>query len=398
MTAPRMLAYGRHTIEEDDIAAVAAVLRGDWLTGGPSVTAFEEALAARVGAPHAVVCSSATAALHLAYAALGVGPGDIVIVPTITFLATANAARYLGAEVVFADADPDTGLMGPTEFEAAITRAGRPVKAVAPVHLTGQNADLGAIQAVARKHGIFVIEDASHSVGASYAAEIPVGSCRHSDCAVFSFHPVKTIAMGEGGAVVTRDPSLAAKVALLRSHGMVRDPQSIRNHDHAVDPDGRPNPWYYEMSEIGYNYRASDINCALALSQLGKLDRFIARRRQLADRYDTLLKPFGNRLQPIRRMPGCHSAWHLYVVLIDFAELGKSRAQVCNELRDRGIGTQVHYIPVHSQPYYQNRYGVMKLPGAEAYYDRCLTLPLYPGMSDDDQDRVVQALSRVVAN
>jgi UDP-4-amino-4,6-dideoxy-N-acetyl-beta-L-altrosamine transaminase len=396
----RFLPYGRHEIDEDDVAAVTQVLRGDWLTTGPAVEAFEAALAARTQAKYATVCASATAGLHLTMMALRLGPEDRVIVPSITFLATANAARYVGAEVVFADVDADTALLTPATLEAALARAGGKARAVMPVHFGGRTADLAGIAAVAERHGLAVVEDAAHAIGTSYgrgnAPRTPVGDCRYSRMTVFSFHPVKTIAMGEGGAVTTNDPALRESLARFRSHGMVRDPAAFENRDLGFDADGRANPWYYEMPEPGYHYRATDIQCALGLSQLGKLTRFAERRRRLMDRYRQLLAP----LSPIVRLADpptdCEPAWHLCTALIDFAAAGVTRAQVMEALRGRGIGTQVHYIPVHLQPYYRRRYGTLGLPGAAAYYARCLSLPLFPGMADGDVDRVVDELAAIV--
>src|SRR5215470_10235012 len=393
----RFLPYGRQLIEEDDIAAVAAVLRSDWLTTGPTVEAFETALAARVQAKHAVVCASATAGLHLAMMALGLKAGETTIVPSITFLATANAARYVGAEVVFADVDPDTALLTPATLEAAIARADGKAKVVLPVHFGGRTVDLAAIAAVAERHGLAVVEDAAHAIGASYGPgnqpRTPIGDCRFSRMAVFSFHPVKTMAMGEGGAITTNDPALRERLARFRSHGMTRDPAVLENRTLAFDSDGTANPWYYEMPEPGYHYRATDIHCALGLSQLKKLDRFAERRRALLERYRRLL----GGLSPLVRLAAaptdCTPAWQLCTVLIDFAAAGRTRAQVMNALRASGIGTQVHYIPVHLQPYYRRRYGALTLPGAESYYARCLSLPLFPGLADDDVDRVVGALA-----
>ena len=272
--------YGRHCIEEDDIAAVAAVLRSDHLTGGPVVEEFETAFAKRVGARHAVAVSSGTAGLHLASLALGLGAGMLVIVPTLTFLATANAPTYTGAQVVFADVDPNTGLMGPSELEEALDRAEGEVKAVYPVHLNGQASDMEAIKNICDSRGIRIIEDACHALGGEYRTTDgqwhPVGSCQHSDMAVFSMHPVKNIAMGEGGMVTTNDDQLCQTLRRLRNHGMIHEPEAFQDHKAAFDPEGNPNPWYYEMQELGYNYRASAIHCALGLSQLSKLDRFLA--------------------------------------------------------------------------------------------------------------------------
>lgn len=395
------LPYGSHLVEEDDIATVCAVLRGPLLTTGPAVAAFEAALAKAVDAPHAVSCSSGTAALHMAALALGLGPGDWVVVPAITFLATANAARYVGAEVQFADVDPDSGLMRPEDLEAALAAArmaGRKVKAVFPVHLAGQACDMEAIAAIARREGLAVVEDACHALGTTYGnGAWQVGTCAHADMAAFSFHPVKTIAMGEGGAVTTRAPALAARLALARSHGMVREPTDFIRRDLAFATDGQVNPWFYEMAEPGFNYRASDLNCALGLSQLGKLDRFVAARAATVAAYDARLAGLAPRLQPLARTPKCRPGWHLYVALVDFAALGRDRGTVMRALRDRGIGTQVHYIPVAWQAYYRDRYGEIALPGSARYYERCLSLPLSAAMTGADVDRVAAALEEVLA-
>ncbi|MFQ5955291.1 MAG: DegT/DnrJ/EryC1/StrS family aminotransferase, partial [Kiloniellales bacterium] len=303
----------------------------------------------------------------------------------------------VGAEVVFADVDPETGLMQAEHLEAALAGAseGR-VKAVYPVHLNGQCADLEAIRGLAHEHGLTVIEDACHALGATYhpasAAPTPIGACAYADMAVFSFHPVKTIAMGEGGAVTTGDDALRRRLARLRNHGMVHDADAFESAELAFGADSLANPWYYEMPEPGFNYRASDIHCALGLSQLKRLEALVARRRALARRYDRRLAPFKPLVRPVARMGSCTPAWHLYVVHVDFAAAGIERARLMRALRQRGVGTQVHFIPVHEQPYYRRRYGRLDLPGARAYYERCLTLPLFPAMTEADVDRVVTAL------
>lgn len=385
MAAP-LLPYGRQTIEDDDIAAVAQALRGDFLTTGPLVEAFEAAFAEKVGARHAVACSNGTAALHLALLALEVRPGEVCIVPSITFLATANCARYVGAEVVFADVDPQTGLMTPDTLAEAIGRVGeRRLRAVLPVHLRGDVAELPALAALAAEAGAVLVEDAPHALGSAMrfgSTAEQVGDGRHSAMATFSFHPVKTIATGEGGMVTTHDDRLAERLRALRSHGMVR-------------PEGA-DPWIYEMPEPGFNYRLPDILCALGLSQLAKLDRFAARRRALAARYAEALKPLAPLVRPAVRPDWSDPVLHLMVALIDFEATGTTRRQVVEDLRARGIGTQVHYIPVHTQPYYRERYGQIDLPGAEEWYRTCLSLPLYPGMADEDVDRVILALSEVL--
>ncbi len=393
------LPYGRHVIDEVDIAAVSAVLRGDFLTTGPAVDAFEDALAGITGANHAVSCSSGTAGLHLAMLAAELGPGDKAVVPSITFLATANAVRYVGAEVVFCDVDPETGLMGPKDLEHAVTEHGKAIKAVLPVHLAGQSPDMHGIADIARKHGMAIVEDASHALGSTYPGlngDVSAGGCDNSDMTVFSFHPVKTIAMGEGGAVTTNNDRLAAKLNDFRNHGMTRNAGRFVNADMAFAANGTANPWYYEMHEPGFNYRASDIHCALGLSQLEKLEDFVKTRSSLVACYDKMIEPLTPAIRPLARTPGCHPGWHLYVVLIDFGAIGIERAEVMGRLLEKGIGTQVHYIPIHTQPYYRERYGQSTLPGAENYYARCLTLPLHPGMDEADVKRVVNVLGDIV--
>jgi UDP-4-amino-4,6-dideoxy-N-acetyl-beta-L-altrosamine transaminase len=394
------LPYGRQVIEDDDIAAVAEALRSDFLTTGPRVEAFEAAFAEAVGAAHAVACANGTAALHLAMLGLDVGPGDVVIAPSITFVATANCACYQGAEVVFADVDPDSGLMTPRTLADAIGRLeDRRLRAVLPVHLSGHAVDLPALKALAEAEGAVLVEDACHAVGTRMAFDNHperVGDCRHSAMACFSFHPVKTLTTGEGGMVTTNDPAMARRLATLRSHGITRDAAEFTARDLSLDASGEANPWSYEMQALGYNYRLPDVLCALGLSQLAKLERFTARRRALAARYRTLLAPLASA---VRLQPGAayaDPALHLLVALIDFEALGRSRKAVMDALRARGVGSQVHYIPVHRQPYYVDRYGEIDLPGADAYYARCLSLPLFAGMEDGDVDRVVEALTGVV--
>lgn len=381
-----MLPYGRQTIEDDDIAAVVEVLKADFLTTGPAVDAFEVAFAEAVGARYAVACANGTAALHLAMLALQVKAGDVVIVPSITFLATANCARYVGADVIFADVDPDSGLMTPASLEAAIGKVGdRRLRAVLPVHLRGDAVDLPGLAALASAAGAVLVEDAPHALGTTMQygnVTETVGDTRHSAMATFSFHPVKTIATGEGGMVTTNDPALATRLKTLRSHGMVR-------------PDGCE-PWWYEMPEPGFNYRIPDILCALGLSQLKKLPRFAARRRALAAAYSVALAPLAPLVQSAQTPVWSDPVLHLMTVLIDFEAAGRTRLQVVEALKAQGIGSQVHYIPVHRQPYYRNLCGDLDLPGAEAWYARCLSLPLYPGMADDDVARVVNALRRAL--
>lgn len=391
------LPYGRQLIDEADEQAVLDVLRGDWLTTGPAVEAYERAFAERVGARHAIACSSGTAGLHMAAIALDLDFGDIVVVPSVTFLATANAARYVKADVLFADVDPETGVMRLEDVQRAIAGMSKgTVKAIFPVHLTGHTVNLDELAAEFPE--LVLIEDACHALGAEYEIDgsmVPVGSCPHGGITMFSTHPVKTIATGEGGMLTTNSDRFADSLRRSRNHGLVREPESFLNKRMGFE-DGVPAPWYYEMHEPGYNYRLSDINAALGLSQLGKLDAFVSKRRALRARYQELLDALGPHVAMQKVAPGCNPAWHLAVALIDFAALGTTRTAVMTALKERGIGTQVHYIPVHRQPYYANRYQAKSLPGADAYYARCLSLPLFPAMSEGDVERVVEELTEVL--
>lgn len=392
----RFLPYGRQAVDDDDIAAVVAALRSDYLTTGPTVAAYEAAFSARTGAGYAVACSSGTAGLHLAAMAIGLGSGDAAIVPTMTFLATANCVRYMGADVLFADVDPDTGLITPETAAAALDRAGsRKTKALFVVQLNGQCADMSKLAAFARANNLTIVEDACHAIGGT-DGNGPVGACANSDYAVFSMHAVKTVTMGEGGVVTTNDPHGAAAMARGRNHGMERDPARLTDRELSFDAAGKAQPWIYEMAEPGYNYRATDIQCALGLSQIKKLDRFVARRSELVARYRQQLQALAPKVAPVTLARHGIPAWHLFVVLIDFPTVGKPRAQVMRELSARGIGTQVHYIPVHRQPYYRAIEPELNLPGAEAYYARALSLPLFIGMENDEVDRVVDTLAQVL--
>lgn len=388
------LPYGRHLIEADDVAAVVALLNetlaGDApLTQGPRIGAFENALAQKVGARFAVACASGTAALHMALRALEVDERHACIVPSITFLSTATAVRLCGAEVIFADVDPDTGLMGPQHLAEALSRADRPVKVALPVHLGGRPCDMAGLAQAAGD--IALIEDGCHALGTT-GPHGRVGDGRHSAATVFSFHPVKTIACGEGGAVTLNDPAMAAHLDRLRNHGVTRDGALMTDPDLSLDAHGQPNPWSYEQLELGFNYRMTEIEAALGLSQLGKLDRFAQRRRTLSDLYDQLMAPLAPYVRPVAR-GGAGESLHLYGVLIDFPALGLDRTALMRGLAARGIGSQVHYIPVYRQPYFNARYGLQRLPGAETYYARALSLPLFAGMGEDDVRRVCAGLA-----
>lgn len=391
------LPYGYHDVGEDDIAAVTNALRGKYLTGGDFVVAFEDALKTLTGARHAIAVSNGTTGLHLCADALGLGPGDAAVVPSLTFLATANAVRYTGAEVIFADVDPDTGLMTAETLREALGRVprGLSVKAVFPVHLGGQVAAPQEIGAEARARSLYVVEDACHALGTTYGGgsgtDHAVGATTHADLTVFSFHPVKSIAMGEGGAVLTNAPDLDKRIRVLRSHGMEPTGGS-GGADDAVLGLGERYPSHYKMDRLGYNYRVSDVNCALGLSQIGKLQHFLSRRRHLVCLYDEAFAELPAYMRPAGRVLNCRPGWHLYVALIDFAACGKPRSQVMKKLAEMGIGSQVHYYPVHAQPYYRQRYGALPLRGTAAYYNKCLSLPLFPAMQDTDVRRVVDGL------
>ena len=388
------LPYGRQTIEDDDIAAVADVLRSDFLTTGPQVANFEEAFARETGSCHAVSCNSGTAALHLAVLAANVGPGQAAIVPSVTFLSTANVVRMAGAEVIFADVDPDTGLMTEDALIAAIERGrrlGYHVTAALPVHLNGQLCDMPSLAKIAEHNGITLIEDACHALG------IPgIGATHYSAMACFSTHPVKAITTGEGGVVTTEDIGMAQRMRELRSHGMVRDKARWKSRDIGFEGE-QQNAWVYEMHEIGWNYRMPDLLCALGVSQIKKLPRFFQRRTEIATLYDNLLKPLAPALRPVPHGQREH-AWHLYPVLVDFLALGVTRQHFMSALRSVGIGSQVHYVPVHRQPYYRARYGELALPASDEYYARCLSIPMFPAMTDAEVETVVAAFSKLIGH
>lgn len=389
------LPYGSHLLDDDDIAAVVDVLRAGPLTNGPKIQELEASLCATIGAPEVVVVSNGTTALHLAAVAAGLRFGDQAIVPAITFLSTANVVRMCGADVVFADVDPKTGLITPETLGLAIRRSDpNRLKAVFPVAMNGQCEDWAAIYGVCQDHNLIMISDNAHALGAHYKAGGNAGDCQYEDFATFSFHPVKSIAMGEGGAITVADKEMANRLRRLRSHGMERDPSSWSNNEiQALSA-----PWYYEAAELGYNYRATDFQAALALSQLKKLDFFMRRRRQIADRYAELFAEIDAPVVPMRKSEDCESAWHLYPVLIDFDKAGLSRSSLMQSLQAEGIGTQVHYIPVSQQPYYKALYGEQELPGVEAYYGSCLSLPIFPAMKQGDEARVVEALRLCINN
>jgi UDP-4-amino-4,6-dideoxy-N-acetyl-beta-L-altrosamine transaminase len=381
-----MIPYGRQLIDEADIEAVISVLRSDLITQGPSVTAFEEGLCVGTGARFAVAVSSGTAALHLACLAAGVGEGDEVVTSPITFAASANCALYCGAKPVFADIEPDCTTISPAAFEKAITEHTR---AVIPVHFAGHPCDMAEIFRIAQRRGITVIEDAAHALGAGYPAKgtlHKIGSCSHSAMTVLSFHPVKHITTGEGGAILTNDAALHRKLAMLRTHGITREILAAES----------PGEWYYEMQSLGYNYRITDIQAALGLSQLKKLDGFIARRRAIAELYDGAFADNPYIESPLEK-DGYFSSYHLYVIRLRDPHHAR-RSAIFSELRREGIGVQVHYIPVYHHPYYrQSGYGKADCPEAENYYRRCISIPIHPSMTDGDVETVIDAVRRAAA-
>ena len=383
-----MLPYGRQTITDDDIAAVVDILRSPQLTCGPAVGRFERAIADHVGAPFASVCSSGTAALHLAYAALGIGPGDEIITTPITFSATAAAAYYVGATVRVADVDPRSGNLDPASVEGLITPR---TKAIVPVHLAGMPVDLAELCAIARAHSLFLVEDACHALGATYrGARIGAGD---SDAVVFSFHPVKHITTGEGGAVITRTDEMRRRIEQLRQHGVERDHARLRSPAEG--------PWSYEIQELGWNYRLPDIACALGIAQLAKLDQFIAARRSLAAAYRTALARVLPDVVTPSEPADRESAYHLFAVASDFAARGPTRDAEMRSHAAHGIGTQVHYIPLLQHPLHAARCAGeldRARPGADHYYARTLSLPLFPTMTAVDVDRVVEALHRTLSH
>jgi UDP-4-amino-4,6-dideoxy-N-acetyl-beta-L-altrosamine transaminase len=379
------ISYGRQSISAADIQAVVEVLQSDWLTQGPTVERFERIVADYCGASHAVAVNSATSALHIACLAAGLGPGDILWTSPNTFVASANCALYCGATVDFVDIDPRTYNLSVDRLEEKLEQAAREgnlPKVVIPVHFAGQSCDMEAIGRLAQRYGFTVIEDASHAIGGGYQDE-PVGNCRYSAMTVFSFHPVKIITTGEGGMVLTNCPELHDKLVRLRSHGITRDPSLMKNEAHG--------PWYYEQIELGFNYRMTDIQAALGASQMTRLDEFVERRHQLARRYDDALADLP--LTTPWQSPDAYSAFHLYVIRLDLGRIAKSHREVFEGLRAKGILVNLHYIPVHTQPYYrQLGFCMGDFPDVERYYRESITLPLYAGLSKSDQDRVNTAL------
>lgn len=385
-----MIPYGRQSISEQDIQAVIEVLQSDWLTQGPAVERFEKAVADYCGVKYAVAVNSATSALHIACLAAGLGSGDILWTSPNTFVASANCGLYCGARVDFVDIDPHTYNMSVYELEQKlenVSKEGKLPKIVIPVHFAGQPCEMARLAELGREYNFTVVEDASHAIGGKYRGE-SVGNCRYSDMTVFSFHPVKIVTTGEGGMVTTNRPDLHEHLVRLRSHGITRDPALMEG-----ESDGA---WYYQQMELGFNYRMTDIQAALGISQMTRLDEFVTRRHELARRYDMLLSDLPLTLP--WQSPEGYSAFHLYVVRVDNTKTKTSRRQVFDVLRAANIGVNVHYIPVHTQPYYKKMgFAAGMFPDAERYYAEAISLPMFAGMTVEQQDRVIETLKGCLA-
>jgi len=385
-----MIPYGRHEITQSDVDTVIDVLQNGFLTQGAKVPAFEQSVAEYCGVAHGVAVNSATSALHIACLALGLGKGDWLWTSPLTFVASANCGLYCGAQVDFVDVDPQSYNMCPIKLEKKLVAAkaeGRLPKVVVPVHLRGEPCDMASIASLAKRFGFKVIEDASHAIGGRYGRH-KIGACQHSDITVFSFHPVKIVTTAEGGMAMTNSDELATRMGLFRSHGITRDP-ALMTHT----SDGA---WYYQQIELGYNYRLTDIQAALGLSQMQRLDAIVAKRHALADRYDSLLADLPLTLP--QRATGAYSGLHLYPVRLQLDKISVSHKEVFDRLRASGIGVNLHYIPVHTQPYYQAM-GFEKgdFPEAEKYYAEAITIPLFPTLTDEEQNEVVAALKAAVS-
>lgn len=382
-----MIFYGKQSIDENDIDAVVEVLKSDFLTQGPAIEKFEKCVAEYCGAKYAVADTSATAALHISCLSAGLGKDDILWTSPITFTASANCGRYCGADVDFVDIDPSTYNMSIAELEKKLQAAEIKPRVVVPVHLAGQSCEMDKIYKLSQKYGFKVIEDASHAIGADYK-ETKVGCCKYSDMTVFSFHPVKIVTTGEGGMVLTNDKDLYEKLVLYRSHGITRDPKLMTGI-----ADG---PWYYQQIDLGFNYRMTDMQAALGYSQMQKVDEFVSKRRYLVKRYNELLKNI-NGIQLPDQNEDTKSSWHLYVVRVDFSKISKTKNQIFAEMKEKGICLNLHYIPVHTQPYYENLgFKGGDFPNSEKYYEEAFTLPLYYALTDEQQDHIVKSLVEVL--
>lgn len=385
-----MIPYGRQDITQADVDAVVAVLQSDYLTQGPAVPRFEQVVSTHVDVKHALAVNSATSALHIACLALGLGPGDWLWTTPITFVASANCGLYCGAQVDFVDIDPQTYNLCPIALKSKLQKAkaeGKLPKVLVPVHLCGQPCDMAAIHALSLEYGFKIIEDASHAIGGQYKGEF-IGNCRYSDITVFSFHPVKIITTAEGGMALTNSDELAEQMALLRSHGITRDSKRMTH-----EPDG---PWYYQQVGLGFNYRMTELQAALGVSQMERLDAYVARRHELAKRYDALLEDLP--LVTPWQHPDSYSGLHLYVMRLQLDQLTKTHRQVFELLREHGIGVNLHYIPVHTQPHYlQMGFKNGDFPNSENYYAEAISLPMFQTLTVSQQDEVVSVLRKVLA-
>ncbi len=385
-----MIPYGKQDINQDDIDAVIDVLQSDFITQGPVLPRFEQAISEHTGAAHVLAVNSATSALHIACLALGLGKGDYLWTTPISFVASANCGLYCGALVDFVDIDPNTYNLCPLALKQKLEQAKKEdklPKVVIPVHLSGQSCDMESIAKLADEYGFSVIEDASHAIGGRYKDQA-IGSCQYSDITVFSFHPVKIITTAEGGVATTQDSTLAEKMNLLRSHGITRDKKLMENA-----PDGS---WYYEQIDLGFNYRMTELQAALGLSQMTRLNEFVSARHQLSDRYNELLKGLPIRLP--YQIDDSYSGLHLYIIRLELDKINQSHESVFQKLRDKGIGVNLHYIPIHTQPYYQNlgfKHG--DFPYAEHYYQEAISLPMFHLLSHEQQDTVVNVLTEVLS-
>ncbi len=396
-----MISYGKQTIDESDITAVTDALRSGWLTQGFHVEEFEDTFADYCNAHYAVACCNGTAALHLAYLAAGLGRNDSIITSPLTFAATANAALYAGAKPYLADINPTTYNISPDKIDKTVSHINtndndHPLKAIVPVHFAGLPCNMEAISTIAKKNNLVIIEDACHALGAKWQDNDgnwhKVGSCSHSHAAVFSFHPVKSITTGEGGIITTNDKDLYEKLKLFRCHGITKDQESFINNNLAYT-ENTPNPWYYEMQALGFNYRITDIQCALGTNQVKKIDKFMERRQEIATVYNESLKDSPHIKLPVAQK-NSQSANHLYTVQITFDSLSTTRNEFFKRMQKKGISLQVHYIPIHLQPYYQKRFRFKEgdFPEAESFYKNAVSLPIYPSLTDNDLKHIVESI------
>ena len=392
----RFLPYSRQYIDKKDIKRVSETLKEDYITQGPKIASFEKKFAQYVGSKFAVACATGTAALHLSCQALGLKPGENLLTTPITFVASANCAQYVGANTFFADIEPNNYCVSPKSLEKQLKK--RKIDVLVVVHMSGHPANMHEIYKLKRKYKFKLIEDACHALGGSYRKK-KIGSCFYSDISTFSFHPVKTITCGEGGMITTNSRKLYEKLLKYRTHGIHKISKDFINQDLAFDKDGRTNVWYYEMNNLGYNYRITDIQCALGESQLKKVEKFIRTRRKIAKIYNKAFKSNKLITTPFEDKNNVIHTYHLYTILVDFKKLGKSRNQVMNELRKFNIGTQVLYIPVHFHPYYANKYGYAPgdFPNSENYYKKCLSIPIFPGIKNSEINYVINKVNSIIS-